>query len=140
MVSCVLVRSCLELIDPRVSSSLIGLGRYLFPYIDRLAIHSSHRYIALYTMLLRGLVSAVIFGSTALAGAIPLQAEVLPPSRVLVERQATSSTPVPDGQCTNGPRTRNCWSNGYSISTDFDAKSPPDGTTVVVCQTYFCLS
>jgi hypothetical protein len=42
----------------------------------------------------------------------------------LLERQ--------DGACTNGPRTRNCWSNGYSINTDFDAKSPPDGTTVIV--------
>lgn len=55
-----------------------------------------------------------------------------PPTRVLVDRQATSASPVPDGPCTNSPETRQCWTNGYSISTDFDAKSPPDGTTVTV--------
>lgn len=44
----------------------------------------------------------------------------------LVERQ--------DGACTNGPRTRNCWSDGYSIATDFDAKLPRDGETVTVWQ------
>jgi hypothetical protein len=55
-----------------------------------------------------------------------------PPTRVLVDRQASSASPVPDGACTNSPSTRQCWSNGYSISTDFDAKSPPDGTTVTV--------
>ncbi|CAO2650779.1 Nn.00g020710.m01.CDS01 [Neocucurbitaria sp. VM-36] len=70
------------------------------------------------------------FASVAFAGTIPLRAEPFSPSRVLVDRQATSASPVPDGQCTNSPRTRNCWSNGYSIATDFDAKSPPDGVTV----------
>jgi hypothetical protein len=55
-----------------------------------------------------------------------------PPTRVLALRQATTTSPVPDGACTNSPRTRQCWSNGYTISTDFDAKEPPDGTTVTV--------
>lgn len=37
-----------------------------------------------------------------------------------------------DGECVNTPRTRQCWSNGYSIDTDFDAKQPPDGVEVTV--------
>ncbi|KAF1930904.1 multicopper oxidase [Didymella exigua CBS 183.55] len=52
-------------------------------------------------------------GSLALASAIPAS---------LIERQ--------DGACTNTARTRQCWSDGYSIATDFDAKTPPAGTTV----------
>jgi hypothetical protein len=76
-------------------------------------------------MLLHKLAIWLSISSTALAGAIP-------PSRVVVERQATSSSPVPDGACTNGPRTRNCWSDGFSIATDFDAKAPPAGKTVTV--------
>ncbi|KAF2264478.1 hypothetical protein CC78DRAFT_580261 [Lojkania enalia] len=57
-------------------------------------------------------------------------ASAIPPSAVVVERQAATTTLVPDGQCTNGPRTRSCWSNGFSIATDFDAKAPPAGKTV----------
>jgi FtsP/CotA-like multicopper oxidase with cupredoxin domain len=76
-------------------------------------------------MLLQSFTSWLALGSLALA--LP-RAE--PPTRVLVDRQATSASPVPDGECTNGPRSRGCWGNGFSISTDFDAKSPPDGTTV----------
>lgn len=37
---------------------------------------------------------------------------------------------VADGACTNGPYTRACWSNGYSIATDFDQKFPTTGNTV----------
>ncbi|GME22696.1 Multicopper oxidase type 1 [Neofusicoccum parvum] len=56
----------------------------------------------------------------------------------MVVRQATSrttsatstSTRVADSACTNGPKSRNCWSNGYSIVTDFDAKWPTTGRTV----------
>ncbi|KZM18436.1 laccase, multicopper oxidase, benzenediol:oxygen oxidorectuctase [Ascochyta rabiei] len=64
-------------------------------------------------MLFRSLAYWLSAGSLAYASAIPTS---------LVERQ--------DGACTNTARTRNCWSDGYSIATDFDAKSPPDGTTV----------
>ncbi|KAF9696035.1 hypothetical protein EKO04_006232 [Ascochyta lentis] len=64
-------------------------------------------------MLFRSLAYWLSAGSLAYTSAIPAS---------LVERQ--------DGACTNTARTRNCWSNGYSIATDFDAKSPPDGTTV----------
>ncbi|KAJ4991265.1 multicopper oxidase [Stagonosporopsis vannaccii] len=64
-------------------------------------------------MLFHSLAYWLSVGSLAVASAIPAS---------LIERQ--------DGACTNGPRTRQCWSAGYSIATDFDAKSPPAGTTV----------
>lgn len=35
-----------------------------------------------------------------------------------------------DAACTNGPFTRACWKNGYSIATDFDQKFPTTGNTV----------
>lgn len=75
-------------------------------------------------MLLPSLIQWLSFGSLAFASTIPLLAEPLLSTRELLERQ--------DGACTNTARTRNCWSNGYSIATDFDAKSPPDGVTVTV--------
>lgn len=77
-------------------------------------------------MLLKSLAVWLSLGSLALSS--PLRAEPLddefPSFDEIVKRQ--------DGACTNTPRTRQCWSNGYSIATDFDAKSPPDGTTVTV--------
>ncbi|KAH9870311.1 hypothetical protein IAQ61_005785 [Plenodomus lingam] len=73
-------------------------------------------------MLFHSFINWLSFGSIAFAGIIPLRADPLLSDRDLENRQ--------DGACTNGPRTRNCWSNGYSISTDFDAKAPPDGVTV----------
>jgi len=76
-------------------------------------------------MLLHSFTSWLAFGSLALGATLP---RADPPTRVLVDRQASSASPIPDGACTNGPRTRSCWSNGFSISTDFDAKAPPDGT------------
>ncbi|KAM0704513.1 hypothetical protein Q7P35_008747 [Cladosporium inversicolor] len=35
-----------------------------------------------------------------------------------------------DTVCTNGPFTRACWKDGYSIATDFDQKFPTTGNTV----------
>ncbi|KAJ8109550.1 hypothetical protein OPT61_g7382 [Boeremia exigua] len=64
-------------------------------------------------MLFQSLAYWLSVSSLAVASAIPAS---------LIERQ--------DGACTNTPRTRQCWSAGYSIATDFDAKSPPAGTTV----------
>lgn len=84
-----------------------------------------------FIMLLHRLAYWLSFGSVAFAGAIPRDASP-GPSPVIAERQATTSSPVPDGACTNGPRTRNCWSDGFSIATDFDAKAPPAGKTVTV--------
>lgn len=85
-------------------------------------------------MLLNTVACWLSLSSLAFVGAVPPNAYRLPPSRVVQERQASTSTSVPDGQCTNGPLTRNCWSNGFSISTDFDAKAPPAGKTVTVSQ------
>ena len=70
-------------------------------------------------MLLHSFTSWLAVASVALA--LP---RADPPAPVLLERQ--------DGACTNTPQTRSCWSEGYSIATDFDAKSPPDGVTVTV--------
>ena len=61
-----------------------------------------------------------------------------PPGRHF-RRQAESSTSaestttrVADSACTNSPDSRNCWSSGYSVATDFDVKSPPGGQVVSV--------
>jgi hypothetical protein len=70
-------------------------------------------------MLLHSFAPLLAFAAVTLA--LP-RADPLTPA--LLERQ--------DGACTNTPRTRGCWSDGYSISTDFDAKYPPAGTTVTV--------
>ena len=43
---------------------------------------------------------------------------------------SSTSTEVADPSCKNGPDTRACWGNGYSISTDFDEKWPTTGNTV----------
>lgn len=70
-------------------------------------------------MLLQSFTSWLAFASVAFAlpRAEPLEGDLL-------TRQ--------DGECVNTPRTRQCWSNGYSIDTDFDAKQPPDGVEVKV--------
>ncbi|KAF2874552.1 putative multicopper oxidase, type 1 [Massariosphaeria phaeospora] len=58
------------------------------------------------------------------------------PPRTLQVRQATAtsaapaSTRVADSACSNGPLTRQCWSNGFNAATDFDAKWPTTGRTV----------
>ena len=70
-------------------------------------------------------------------GNIPLNNVLLGPSggaSALAQpskRQAASPTSslVADPQCTNGPTSRACWSNGYSIATDFDQKWPTTGHT-----------
>ena len=31
--------------------------------------------------------------------------------------------------CANGPQTRNCWSDGFNVGTDFDKKWPTTGNT-----------
>jgi hypothetical protein len=74
-------------------------------------------------MLLHSFTSWLAFASVtfALPRAEPLASE-------LVTRQ--------DGECVNTARTRQCWSNGYSIDTDFDAKRPPDGVEVPVSSLY----
>lgn len=42
---------------------------------------------------------------------------------------ATTTSLVADSACTNGPTSRSCWTNGYSVATDFDQKHPTTGVT-----------
>jgi FtsP/CotA-like multicopper oxidase with cupredoxin domain len=53
-----------------------------------------------------------------------VQTSALSPSQV-----ATPTQPS-DSQCTNGPFTRQCWGNGYSIATNYDAVWPVTGKVV----------
>lgn len=57
--------------------------------------------------------------SLASAAAVPAI-----PEHSLQERQTK------DSACTNGPFSRACWKNGFSIATDFDQKFPTTGNTV----------
>lgn len=59
-----------------------------------------------------------------------------PSGMKLMPRQTSSAaspattTAVADSSCKNGAFTRSCWSNGYSLATDFDTKWPTTGVTV----------
>lgn len=71
-----------------------------------------------------------LFFSQALAAFIPT-AELVPIEGNLVQRQASksltpsaTSTNKPDSKCTNGPFTRQCWGNGFSIATNYDSTWP----------------
>jgi hypothetical protein len=110
-------------------------GRDFFTHTDHTLVLSCIFILHLEAMLLHSLAVWLSLGSLALSS--PLQARTLDTSGLstseidefpsfdeIVKRQ--------DGACTNTPRTRSCWSLGYSIATDFDAKQPPDGTTVTV--------
>lgn len=74
----------------------------------------------------------------AAAAFIPT-AELVQIDNHLVRRQGSSSTTVsatststlkPDSQCTNGPLTRQCWGNGFSIATNYDSTWPNTGKVV----------
>ncbi|KAK5706208.1 laccase, multicopper oxidase, benzenediol:oxygen oxidorectuctase [Elasticomyces elasticus] len=66
--------------------------------------------------------------SACLAACTLTSAAVVPAE---IEKRATSTTSrVADAACTNGPSSRACWKNGYSIATDFDQKFPTTGKTV----------
>ncbi|KAK5733302.1 laccase, multicopper oxidase, benzenediol:oxygen oxidorectuctase [Elasticomyces elasticus] len=80
------------------------------------------------TSLLAPLGCFLAFTSSVYSAILPNVAEA--ESMGLVPRQQATSTRVADAQCTHGPRNRACWRDGYSIATDFDAKSPPAGKTV----------
>lgn len=71
------------------------------------------------------LLSIWLFAVLPTAFAVPLEGNV-------VARQAATTTRASDPACTNGPRSRACWSDGFSIATDFDAKLPPNGKTRTV--------
>ncbi|KAF2116397.1 laccase precursor [Lophiotrema nucula] len=88
-------------------------------------------------MRLQVVAGLVAFATTSVADTIPfdhilwgeqgpsgnhLKRQIQASTEDLVERQ--------DSACKNGPLTRSCWSNGYSVATDFDAKWPTTGNTV----------
>jgi len=62
------------------------------------------------------LAQALALAAVVTAAALPVER-----SESLAER---------DTQCVNGPNTRACWVDGYSIATDFDKKHPTTGKTV----------
>lgn len=106
--------------------SQVDQGSHFLLAWPRYLIEKRHSYLNIdsrsfiIAMLFPSLAYWLSFGSLTVASAIPTS---------LIERQ--------DGACTNTARTRQCWSNGYSISTDFDAKAPPAGTTVTVRRSNF---
>lgn len=69
-----------------------------------------------------------------LAGLIGLAcvatAAVLPAHPIAPINQELSTITERDTACTNGPLSRACWSDGYSIATDFDQKHPTTGNSV----------
>ncbi|EXJ89106.1 hypothetical protein A1O3_02170 [Capronia epimyces CBS 606.96] len=75
--------------------------------------------------------------SHALGAFIP-KAELLQIDNHLMRRQVsttstssvTTTTKKPDSQCTNGPLTRQCWGNGFSIATNYDSTWPNTGKVV----------
>jgi hypothetical protein len=42
----------------------------------------------------------------------------------------TTPTTAPESVCTNGPTTRDCWDETFSLDTDFDSNFPTTGRTV----------
>jgi hypothetical protein len=53
--------------------------------------------------------------------------EAIPPEHGALHRRTPQAA---DAACSNTANTRACWSNGFSIATDFDAKSPETGRDV----------
>lgn len=74
---------------------------------------------------MRFLLSCLAFGLTlsgrALSKVLPVPEELT--YEDVVKRQ------VADPDCQHGPFSRQCWGTGYSIATDFDVKTPPEGVT-----------
>lgn len=63
---------------------------------------------------------AALLGLAPFASASPLRAERMDASSALEKRQS----------CTNGPTSRNCWSNGFNSSTDMYTTWPNTGNIV----------
>lgn len=70
------------------------------------------------------LASLLAFGYVAAAAVLP--SEQINNQLATIEQR----NPQADSACRNGPSTRACWTNGYSIATDFDLKHPTTGVTV----------
>ncbi|KIW49289.1 hypothetical protein PV05_10982 [Exophiala xenobiotica] len=77
----------------------------------------------------------LLFGQS-LAAFVP-SAELVQVPNDFVRRQASqtsissaTTTKKADSQCTNGPQTRQCWGNGFSIATNYDSTWPNTGVVV----------
>lgn len=65
-----------------------------------------------------------------LALALPKAELILVDNRLQPRQASPSSTRPADPVCTNGPSTRQCWNNGYSVNTNYDAVWPNTGRVV----------
>jgi hypothetical protein len=87
-------------------------------------------------MLLRKVAICIAYFVQFSCSAVLQRAELLPLDNDIVPRAnsstsvSASSTHSPDSACTNGPFTRACWSDGFSISTNYDSTWPVTGRTV----------
>lgn len=70
--------------------------------------------------------SSIFLGLISFTSAAVLPSEQIDTHLGIIEER----NPQADSACKNGPLTRACWSNGYSIATDFDLKHPTTGVTV----------
>lgn len=122
-----------ELLEFRLVHSLYTLSNGPWPSINTLTKYFRMRFLSLAGTCL------MAFVSTSIAEKIPKDHYLWGPQgapTTIEKRQATSTTATPtstraaDAACTNGPLTRQCWSNGFSAATDFDAKWPTTGKTV----------
>ncbi len=71
----------------------------------------------------------IALAQVSFAGIIP-RAEIIQIENELVARQAATPSPPPDSQCANTRLTRSCWSNPYSIATNYDRTWPNTGKVV----------
>jgi hypothetical protein len=60
---------------------------------------------------------------------LPLHDNIVPRANPSTSAVASTTNP-PDSACTNGPYTRACWTDGFSISTNYDSTWPVTGRTV----------
>ncbi|KAF2720149.1 multicopper oxidase [Polychaeton citri CBS 116435] len=69
------------------------------------------------------------FGLAALAS-VSNAIAIPDPMKALDRRATTTTSAAADATCTNGPKSRACWTKGFSVATDFDQKFPTTGNTV----------
>ena len=71
----------------------------------------------------------IALAQVSFAAIIP-RAELVQIDNELVARQAATPSPPLDSQCANTAVTRSCWSNPYSIATNYDSTWPNTGKVV----------
>lgn len=99
-----------------LSFSLLAFGDLAFAWRSRLSFVLHAYYFAMKTFS-AALCLVGLWTAQSLAVAVPTTTDL-------------QTRDLSDEACKNGPLTRACWSNGYSIATDFDQKFPTTGKTV----------